>query len=461
MARNQKAEPVAEKSKSSKNKEDSANMDEAAASVEATEADKSEAESSEAPVLIDEADAEVSAKSADRAVESEAIEDAEIIDETREDQAVENGRSDQDVLHKEPEIAPSTSEQSASGPPILALVLGGLIAGALGYFGASLAPSPELPEFDTTELTASISSNADTLSAVVADIDALKSAQEPVMDEITGRLDGLEAALDTTTGQFSERQADISATLSELQASLSSLDGRILALETALPAAGELQTDEQLSALRQRIADMTAAAAAELATAQDEAAGVARAAEEARLAAEAEAGALRKAAEAREAELAAAATRQAALIDLKAAVETGAPFAEFLSVFDAVPDALVANSETGVVTMAALQARFPDVARAALSLSSTVSDDATTSERLTAFLKRRTNARSLSEQEGDSPDAILSRAEARLNEGDLTAALGEIQALGDEGQTALAPWLEQAMARLDALAAVDQMSATN
>ena len=239
------------------------------------------------------------------------------------------------------------------------------------------------------------------------------------------------------------------------------MDARLLALETAVPSADALASGDELAALRERIAEMTAAAENQLATTQTEAASVARAAEEARLAAEAEAEELRAAAEAREAELQVMAARQAALIDLKAAIEAGAPFAEPLGALEEVPDVLAANAETGVPTILALQEGFPAAARAALAQSTLVGEDASAGERFAAFLRSRTNARSQRPRDGADPDAILSRAEATVGEGDLRGALAELEALSGDGQAALAEWLEQANTRLAASEAVDQLSATN
>ena len=180
-----------------------------------------------------------------------------------------------------------------------------------------------------------------------------------------------------------------------------------------------------------------------------------------RAAAEAEALEVAAAAEAREAELQAASERQAALLDLKSAIQAGAAYTETLPALGDVPDVIAANAEGGVPTIRSRRESFPAAARAALSQSVTVAEDASAGERLIAFLDRRTNARSLTEQEGDSPDAVLSRAEARLNEGDLAAALAELETLPEEGKAAMADWLERAQTRLSALNAIDDLTATN
>jgi hypothetical protein len=76
-------------------------------------------------------------------------------------------------------------------------------------------------------------------------------------------------------------------------------------------------------------------------------------------------------------------------------------------------------------------------------------------------LKRQTNARSLAPKEGDDVDAVLSRAEAKLLEGDLEAAVSELSALPEEASAVMAPWMAQATTRMDALSALSELNAAN
>ena len=122
------------------------------------------------------------------------------------------------------------------------------------------------------------------------------------------------------------------------------------------------------------------------------------------------------------------------------------------------PPALSDHAETGVPALVALQQDFPKAARAALATAQTVPDDASTGQKFTAFLKRQTNARSLSPRDGDDADAVLSRAEASLAEGDLKGALGEISALPEPAREAMQTWLNDAQRRDAALAAVNALT---
>ena len=144
---------------------------------------------------------------------------------------------------------------------------------------------------------------------------------------------------------------------------------------------------------------------------------------------------------------------------MRAAVESGAGFSDILAGFGDAPKVLTSLATDGVPTMVSLQQSFPDAARAALAASQTVPEDASTGERLAAFLKRQTNARSLTPREGSDPDAVLSRAEASLNQGDLDTALSEISTLPDAAMTAMSGWLERAETRASAMKALDELSA--
>ncbi|MFD2232516.1 COG4223 family protein [Phaeospirillum tilakii] len=60
---------------------------------------------------------------------------------------------------------------------------------------------------------------------------------------------------------------------------------------------------------------------------------------------------------------------------------------------------------------------------------------------------------------GNDAAAILARAEADLNGGDLAAAIGELDSLGQGSAQAAAPWLAQAKARVAADKAVSELTA--
>lgn len=165
-------------------------------------------------------------------------------------------------------------------------------------------------------------------------------------------------------------------------------------------------------------------------------------------------------AEAEAASLAAsdAARRAAALAALAPALASGAPFAQAAEAAGkagvALPPELAAFAQGGLPTLAALQADFPEAARAALRASLAVAPGAGWGERSLSFLRRLTGARSTEARPGDDPDAVLSRAEAALRRGDLAGALAALDALPPEGAAALGDWRAGAEARLAGEAAL-------
>jgi hypothetical protein len=262
-------------------------------------------------------------------------------------------------------------------------------------------------------------------------------------------------ALAELQSSLSSQLETISADLDGVSSALSVLEGRIEQVEARPP----VMAGDAGEATAQIVADMRAALAsqrAEIETLADET--------RARIeSAEAEAAELQLQAT----EAARSAVARAALSRLQAALDAGAPFAGALndlsgSVEADIPAALRDTAETGVPTLMALRQGFPEAARAALAatIRSSVDPDDGPMERLGAFLKAQTGARSITPREGADPDAVLSRAEAALAEGELRSALSLLDTLPEQGQEALADWRAGAEARADALDAAAELSAT-
>jgi hypothetical protein len=162
------------------------------------------------------------------------------------------------------------------------------------------------------------------------------------------------------------------------------------------------------------------------------------------------------------ADMARTATLQAALTSITAAINGGQPFASEVSELEAngmgdIPAALTDTADTGVVTLINLQTRFPDTARAGLSTSRA---DGTGEEAggVGSFLRRQLGARSVAPREGTDPDAVLSRAEAAVRDGQLADALTELDTLPENTQAAMQDWLADARARQAADAATQDLS---
>ncbi len=160
---------------------------------------------------------------------------------------------------------------------------------------------------------------------------------------------------------------------------------------------------------------------------------------------------------------------RASLNAIDVALSAGLPFSmtlddlENAGVVD-IPVAL-AGASGGVATMASLRADFPDAAHSAIRASIMASAGEGVFASLRAFAKAQVAGRSLTPQNGVGPDAVLSRAEAALKQGDLDQALREIEALPSaamvpEGDGSMNVWLGNATALQDALNAFVALQAS-
>ncbi|MEL7178214.1 MAG: hypothetical protein AAFN63_00125 [Pseudomonadota bacterium] len=307
---------------------------------------------------------------------------------------------------------PPKAAEPTKGAGFFPLALGGLLAGVIGFALASLTT----PADDTTLV--------DQLAAQSAQIDVLEQrlAAIPEVD-----LSGLEAA-----------QADLKAQLSDLTTRVAVLEERPIGAVISNEAGDGVVAE--MDALRAQIAEMTNAAQTELAEARAQAASI----------------------EENAAAAARNAAARAALARVQTALESGAPIGAALgdledALGESAPDALIAVQD-GVPTLASLQDAFPDVARAALATarSEGVSGEETTG--FGAFMRNQFDVRSTTPQEGDSADAVLSRAEAAVRTGRLSDALAEISALPEVARGEMSEWLGLAETRANAIAAVDLLS---
>lgn len=151
-----------------------------------------------------------------------------------------------------------------------------------------------------------------------------------------------------------------------------------------------------------------------------------------------------------------AAEAQASLALIRAAVASGVPYAEALKPLAesgtvSIPEGLSAGAETGVASMARLRDSFPEAAHAAIQegIMATAQDGVLS--RTKAFFQAQVATRSLSPQEGASPDAVLSRVEDKLRQDDLAGALQETAALPAEAQAAMSGWIDAAKLRAGAV----------
>lgn len=261
--------------------------------------------------------------------------------------------------------------------------------------------------------------------------------------------------------------AVLSDQVQALQADLQKADARLASLETA-PAP---QSDAgQIAALELRLAALeskpipagTDSAAldqlrAEVAAIKTNGAAVMSAQVQADLDAKVQATEAKLTAIEQSAQAQAAATlTRAALGQIAAALDSGAPYPSAIAALAGVDIAVVLtdNATAGLPSLQALQASFPDSARTALEAALRANMGESWSERVGNFLRTQVGVRSLTPRDGPDPDAILSRAEAALTAGDVAQALAEIATLPTPAQDALSAWRVRAQLRLDAQAAL-------
>ncbi|MFD0982303.1 hypothetical protein [Tropicimonas aquimaris] len=351
-------------------------------------------------------------------------------------------------------------------------VLSGFLGGVIATLGLAFAapfviPQSMMPDFGTTALKeeiASLEGEVATLqgnlaeAAKQADLEATKAETGSELTALRETLSGVQSDIVT----FGETRSSVQTLLDETAA----ITGRIDELEkrpiaeatdpasiAAVEAYGRevAQMREELQAMLSRSEEMVAQAAA----AAEEAVQVATSeSQEAIAAAEAEAAAA--------AERAERAARAQAMVDIQAALETGAPYAETLAELEGIeiPGALSAAAENGVSTLAELQEAFAPAARAALAASRQVAEQESMEGRLTTFLKAQSGFRSLAPREGNDPDAVLSRAEAATREARLVDAVAELSTLPEVGQQEMTDWVALATERAEAVAAADELAAT-
>ena len=131
------------------------------------------------------------------------------------------------------------------------------------------------------------------------------------------------------------------------------------------------------------------------------------------------------------------------------------PFAgELAALQAALPDsldvaALRPLAETGAPTTSALAAEFPEVAaRAAIASRARARGEGLFAQ-IAQALAAIVTVRRVDKTEGTGSDAVLARAQKRLDEGDLAGASAELAGLPAAGRDATATWRQRAARRIE------------
>lgn len=322
----------------------------------------------------------------------------------------------------------------ARGPGVLTLLTGGILAAVVG-FGAARFVIPEGWPFGpvsqaTRDLTAALDEQAARLEALGAKVDANAKTAAAASD-----------AAKAAESQVANAAEGLSTRLGDLESQIAPLHDAATRIDTF---------DQRLTALERQPANDGSASKAAIESFQRELTDLRQMldAERARnAAAEAEAASRAKAVQAEAAALAKQAARDAAFAQLSQGLASGGSLTDAVEALKkagvAVPDAISTQAADGVPTLDSLQKGFAEPARAALAATA----DKGSAGQIGAFLKAQFGVRSLAPRAGDSPDAILSRAEAAAQAGDLARAISELKTLPEAGQAAMADWIKAASAR--------------
>jgi len=131
---------------------------------------------------------------------------------------------------------------------------------------------------------------------------------------------------------------------------------------------------------------------------------------------------------------------------LAEAAETSRPFDRELAALERVlplsPDATALRrlAQTGAPTRAALAAGFDDAAARASVAARDPGEQAGFFDRLGYALANIVTVRRVGSTKGDTPDAVLARAERQVDDGDIDGALATLNALPPKANAAMGAW---------------------
>jgi hypothetical protein len=150
-----------------------------------------------------------------------------------------------------------------------------------------------------------------------------------------------------------------------------------------------------------------------------------------------------------------AAAEALAAADLAQAAQTSRPFGDQVEALrpllpqSADLRALAAYAQVGAPSRAALANALDGLADRVVVAAQEPPKDSGAFAHLTHMLAAVFTIRRVDRLTGDDPDAILARAQARADDGDLEGAVRALDALSPAGRDAAAGWREQALRRID------------
>jgi hypothetical protein len=381
--------------------------------------------------------------------------------------------------------APSTGEaapsrQAAPPPPprpgrvksffthCVAGLIGGLVGvAALAYawsgldLGQGAKPAPDLAALEQrlAKLEAALPAvDAETLSALKAQLAGLEANVKEMSPELAGLADRV-AQLETSLKTWAETASEGGsiATAAAIAQQIAEAEQRLDAKIAASLAEGKGASAAALEQMRTEIAEfkakLGALAEAELGTGDspDLAALAERIAKLEATLPEIVNVLNKESAGAKSAAVA------IAFANLRAAVSDGRPYAaEFDTISALAPSVgdlgvLPAYAETGIPTVPELARSFATARDTALASAAAPAAGGSLVDNLMASAQSLVTIRRIDEApSGDGPAATLARAKAALDQGELAAAVKDVETLDGAAHEAFSAWLGEARARLGA-----------
>lgn len=325
-------------------------------------------------------------------------------------------------------------------------VLGAVIAlgGAYALQAGGFLPAPGVGSSDPVAPVVSqvdaLSNRLDALTQQVSESGSQSGSAIPV--EVTDRLDRLEADL-AEAGTSSGGESGDPAVLAALEDRLAGLEGRLAELGDGNTAGADPELAAQMNELRAAQGGLQAAIA-ELQSSADMLTGKITDLEQ-----DQQELSTQLDAPSRQIDLA----RAIAAAGLKSAIDRGGSFMSELEAFASVApeDPAVAElrdlAARGVPSRATLVAGFSDAASEAIAAADPGDPEAGLVDRLMSSAMSVVKVRRVGDVEGDSAEAIVARAEERLLNGDLDAALAEWNTLPEASRAATADYSDALAAR--------------
>ncbi|WP_340159244.1 hypothetical protein [uncultured Hoeflea sp.] len=342
---------------------------------------------------------------------------------------------------------PRTSADKKSGGGlgmVMSGVIGAVIALGGGYAlqAGGVLPAPGAGGDTNAPLVSrveALSSQVETLSQQLENSTAQAGAEVPA--DLGARLDSLESGLAEVAARPAGSEGD--------PAQLAPIEERLAALESKIAELGDgtAEADPALAAELNELRAAQSGMQAALSELQSDSNAVA----EKLSALETEQATLSEQVDAPARQIDVA--RAIAAAGLKSAIDRGGSFMSELEAFASVAPDDPAVSELrelaarGVPSRADLVAGFSDAASTAIAAANPGDPEAGLVDRLMSSAMSVVKVRKVGDIEGDSAEAITARAEARLLNGDLDAAVSEWNTLPEAALTATAEYGDALAAR--------------